>query len=47
MIPDISNDTDVEPEQINEKWISDYFGLQEIERLVIKNHSTRHYLPIP
>ena len=47
MIPDISNDTDVEPEQINEKWISDYFGLEEIERLVIKNHSTRHYLPFP
>lgn len=47
MIPDISNDTDVEPEQINEKWISDYFGLEEIERLVIKNHSKRHYLPFP
>ena len=44
MIPDISKDMDVEPEQINEKWVSDYFGLEEIERLVIKNHSKRHYL---
>ena len=44
MIPDISKDMDVEPEQINEKWVSDYFGLEEIERLVIKNHSKRRYL---
>ena len=47
MIPDISKDMDVEPEQINEKWVADYFGLEEIERLVIKNHSKRHYLPFP
>ena len=47
MIPDISKDMDVEPEQINEKWVADYFGLEEIERLVIKNHSKRHYLSFP
>ena len=47
MIPDISKDMDVEPEQINEKWVSDYFGLEEIERLVIKNHSKRRYLSFP
>ena len=47
MIPDISKDMDVEPEQINSEWIADYFGFDEMERLAIKNHSKRHYLSFP
>ena len=44
MIPDISKDTNVIPEVINDEWLSNYFYLEDIERLAIENHTKRDYL---
>ena len=43
MIPDISKDTNVIPEVINDEWLSNYFFLEDIERLAIENHTKKDY----
>lgn len=43
MIPDISKDAECEPNKINDEWLFNYFQLDAMERLVIKQHTKKTY----
>jgi hypothetical protein len=43
MIPDISKDSTIKPEDINDEWLIHYFLLSDVERLAIENHTKKTY----